>query len=165
MGCLGSMFLYILFPWLLSSTRPSAREITLDFKGGQPPPFQRNQMLLGISFRSFSFLSQNWETQKIYCLGFLGASFSVIFFPRAYSDTRLRLGNHSQINICEGGSPSLLQSNPTDVKMPWNIALQFRLVSFCCCQVTSKLSFVWLFPRIFFRLSQNSLEFFIFMMQ
>ena len=32
--------------------------------GGQPPPFQRNQMLLGISFRSFSFLSQNWETQK-----------------------------------------------------------------------------------------------------
>ena len=46
---------------------PSAWEITLELtilKGGSPPPFQRNQMLLGISFRSFSFLSQNWETQK-----------------------------------------------------------------------------------------------------
>ena len=42
------------------------REITreLTILEGQPPPFESNQLLLGITLQSFSFLSQNWETQK-----------------------------------------------------------------------------------------------------
>ena len=76
---------------------PSAREITLELtilKGGQPPPLQRNQMRFGDQFSFIFIFKPKLGNPKIYCLGFLGASFSVIFFPRPYLDTRLRLENH-----------------------------------------------------------------------
>jgi len=40
-----------------SSARKITRELTI--LGGQPPPFQSNQIVLEITLQSFSFSSQN----------------------------------------------------------------------------------------------------------
>ena len=77
---------------------PSAREITLDLtilKGGAAPSFSEKSNVIGDQFSFIFIFKPKLGNPKIYCLGFLGASFSVIFFPRPYFDTRLRLGNHS----------------------------------------------------------------------
>ena len=66
------------------------------FKGrGAAPSFSEKSNLIGDQFSFIFIFKLKLENPKIYCLGFLGASFSVIFFPRPYFDTRLRLGNHS----------------------------------------------------------------------
>ena len=60
-GVFGLSVFVRLIPLVVFYYSSSARKITreLTILEGQPPPFQTNQILLGISLQSFSFSSQN----------------------------------------------------------------------------------------------------------
>ena len=146
-----------LIPLAVFCYSSSARKITreLNILEGQPFSISEQSNFIGNHFAIIFIFKPKLRNPKIVkCLVFQ-RFLSQALFKYSPLARGLLLNGH-----LEGDSPPLLQSNPVDVKMPCNIVLQFRAVSFCCCQVVSKLSLVQLFPCIVFRLSQNTLGIF-----